>query len=66
MTIDRNPIASAGDHLEVIDALYRFGVGVDPSTAIRFPDMCLEPDASVPEIPHCNLSVLITLSVLLK
>ena len=29
MTIDRNPIASADDHLEVIDALYRFGAGVD-------------------------------------
>jgi SnoaL-like domain len=29
MTIDQNPIASAGDHLEVVDALYRFGAGVD-------------------------------------
>jgi hypothetical protein len=31
MTIDQNqnPIMSAGDHLEVIDALYRFGAGVD-------------------------------------
>ena len=29
MTIDQNLIASAGDHLEVMDALYRFGAGVD-------------------------------------
>ena len=29
MTIEQNPIASADDHLEVTDALYRFGTGVD-------------------------------------
>ncbi|MEH2046417.1 nuclear transport factor 2 family protein [Nostoc sp.] len=29
MTIDQNPIASAGEHLEIMDALYRFGTGVD-------------------------------------
>ncbi|MBC8138020.1 MAG: nuclear transport factor 2 family protein [Fibrella sp.] len=29
MTIDLNSIASPADHLEVMDALYRFGAGVD-------------------------------------
>jgi hypothetical protein len=29
MTIDQNLIASTGDHLEVTDALYRFGAGID-------------------------------------